>query len=63
MRSSTNAQVERQLCRSYRNGQYIKYHRCEICGNKTGNNYYSLPDCNETGFGVVICKQCARKYQ
>jgi len=33
--------------------------RCERCGKWVNEEeYYSLPNCNETGFGVCLCKTC-----
>lgn len=38
------------------------YLRCELCGEFVRDmDYFSLPDCNETGFGVCICPKCNAK--
>jgi len=50
-------QRERQEARSA-NGKYVKLNPCEKCGKSAGADYYSLPDCNETGEGVCLCKKC-----
>ena len=37
--------------------------RCERCGRAVRGIHFSLPDCNETGFGVVLHRACARHEQ
>jgi len=57
----TQAQAERQS-RHWRNkGRYAQMSKCEFCGKPVGSKYYSLPDCNETGVGVCLCKACAKE--
>ena len=53
----TEAQKQRQKSRDQL-GKYIQHNVCEMCKGNTGPNYYSLPNCNTTGFGVILCKQC-----
>lgn len=49
--------------RSRRTGKYEKYPRCENCGKPVApDKYYSLEDCNETGVGVVLHKECIAKF-
>lgn len=52
------AQVARQMAR-VASGQYAVMNVCEGCGAHVGMVYYSAHDCNETGWGVVLCEQCA----
>jgi hypothetical protein len=34
--------------------------RCELCGQFVEEaDYYSLPNCNETGIGVCVCETCS----
>jgi len=54
---------ERQKYRDKKSGRYAEVARCEICGKSVGLNYYSLPDCNQTGFGVVVHRECAEDYE
>jgi hypothetical protein len=61
MPRQTAAQVERQRSRDDATGRYTEHIRCEFCGKNAGPDYYSLPDCNETGRGVTLCKRCAAK--
>lgn len=59
-KSMTWQQAERQSTRTP-SGKYAQMTRCEECGRPTGANYYSLPDCNETGKGLVLCKKCEQQ--
>jgi hypothetical protein len=61
-RSMTWQQHERQDDRHREHGRYAKMNPCEICGKSAGANYCSFEDTNSTGYGLVICDRCARKY-
>lgn len=56
---TTQKQAERQEYRNHKSGRYSKVKPCEFCGKSAGVDYYSLPNCNETGIGVVVCEKCA----
>ena len=58
----TELQIERQEERYRVKGKYSKVNPCEDCGKSAGVNYYSLPNCNSTGKGVILCKKCVDKY-
>lgn len=48
------AYQERQRTRAV-NGRYQEMNKCEFCGRPLGADYASLPDCNKTGLGLVLC--------
>ena len=52
----TEKQIERQRHRS--GGRYATVNPCEVCHKSAGVDYYSLPNCNETGEGLVLCRSC-----
>ena len=54
----TENQVARQKVRAA-TGHYANMNVCEACSAHVGAIYYSAPDCNETGWGVVLCEHCA----
>ena len=56
----TENQQERQKHRSS-TGRYNVVNPCEVGGKSAGVDYFSLEDCNETGFGVMLCVKCAAK--
>jgi hypothetical protein len=59
---ATPRQNERQRTRV--NGRYARMEHCEDCGRVIrGGAYFSAPDCNETGRGVVLCAACCRKHE
>jgi hypothetical protein len=58
----TERQNERQRVRS--GGRYSRMEHCEDCDKAIrGGAYFSAPDCNDTGHGVVLCKPCLRKHE
>jgi len=36
-------------------------HECEACGGIFGGDHYSAADCNQTGRGVTLCRDCAER--
>lgn len=60
---------ERQHFRDRKNGQYKETPKCESCGRnpryKLPNgeiiHYFSNPNCNKTGLGLILCIKCAEK--
>lgn len=62
MKQQTEAQGNRQKFRDS-NGKYsnMTEYCCEDCGKFVGLNYWSDPHCNDTGDGMVLCKNCCQK--
>lgn len=56
----TEAQNARQAKEHRDNGRYAKTNPCEVCDKSAGIDYYSHPLCNKWGYGVVLCKKCAK---
>ena len=40
-------------------GELFSHFECERCGRHLAGEYYSDPDCNDTGKGVALCGKCA----
>jgi hypothetical protein len=59
--SMTMTRKQRLRQKARENGKYVIMHVCEACGKHIGADYYSALDCNETGFGLVLCKKCVEK--
>jgi hypothetical protein len=58
----TERQSERQ--RTRKGGRYARMEHCEDCDRVIrGGVYFSAPDCNKTGRGVVLCAACCRKHE
>ena len=53
-------QAERQDSRDTK-GRYTEVNHCEYCKKAVGVDYFSAPDCSETGKGVCLCEKCAIK--
>jgi len=50
--------------RNTRTERYENYPRCENCGKPVApDKYYSLEDCNETGIGVILHKECIEEFK
>jgi hypothetical protein len=60
-KTRTEAQITRAETRESSSGKFSKLNPCECCGKGAGANYSSDDRCNDTGFGVVLCKRCAKK--
>jgi hypothetical protein len=57
----TQYQIDRDETRSESTGRFTKLNPCEVCDKSAGANYYSDDRCNTTGFGLCLCKRCAKK--
>lgn len=51
--------LERDEDREEKNDELFN---CERCGKPTGGDYYSAPNCNETGVDVCLCQECAEQF-
>ncbi len=60
MTERSSAQHQRQRSRNTL-GRYARHNVCEMCGGNAGSHYYSLPDCDKTGIGVVLCRKCVKR--
>jgi transcription elongation factor Elf1 len=61
MKDLSYSMTERQQARKH--GKYIKMFICENCNKPIGASYFSLPDCDITGKGLILCKQCCKKLE